>query len=62
MLKIKFLLTAIMALAFPVVAQDAASPGTVGQVVTVKPKMGMVLKYEEGLKKHMAWHRAQNDT
>jgi hypothetical protein len=50
-----FLLPATSALA-------ADQPGTVGRVFVTVPKAGMAAQYEAGRKKHMDWHRKQNDT
>jgi hypothetical protein len=44
----------------PAAAQDA--PGTIAQVVLTRVKPGMGKQYEEGRKRHMAWHKRQGDT
>lgn len=45
-----------LALALPLVAQE--KPANIGRVFVTIPKPG----YEEGRKRHMDWHRKQNDT
>jgi hypothetical protein len=51
------------ALALPAAASLAADqPGTVGRVFVTVPRPGMAAQYEAGRKKHMDWHRKQNDT
>jgi hypothetical protein len=47
------------ALALPAVAQMPS--GRVAQVFVNVPKPGMGSQYEEGRKKHMAWHTSQKD-
>ena len=45
-------------------ASDTASmssPANVALIYSNKPKAGAVRQYEQGRKKHMAWHRSQND-
>jgi len=36
-------------------------PATIGRVYVTEPKEGMAAQYEAGRKKHMDWHRRQND-
>jgi len=51
------------ALALPAGSSLAADqPGTVARVFVTAPKPGMGAQYEAGRKKHMDWHRKQNDT
>jgi hypothetical protein len=51
------------ALALPAAASLAADqPGTVGRVFVTAARPGMTAQYEAGRKKHMDWHRKQNDT
>ena len=52
-----FCLTATLAL-----AQGAGSPSSVCEIHTNKVKPGMTQQYEQARKKHMAWHKSQNDT
>lgn len=49
-----------MLAALPVLAQQPS--GGVAQVTYSKPKSGMVAQYEQGRKKHVEFHRKQNDT
>ncbi len=46
-------------LALPVLAQE--EEGTIARIIFFRAKPGMQQQLEEGLKKHMAWHKAQND-
>ena len=58
----KLLLVAMatsLALAPPATAQDE---NVVGMMIHVKPKAGMKDKWEEGGKKHMAFHREKGDS
>jgi len=51
------------ALALPTASALAADqPGTVARVFVNVPKAGMGAQYEAGRKKHMDWHRKQNDS
>ncbi len=45
--------------ALPVLAQE--EEGTIARIIFFRAKPGMQQQLEEGLKKHMAWHKAQND-
>ncbi len=49
----------LMVLALPVLAQE--EEGTIARIGFFRAKPGMQQQFEEGLKKHMAWHKAQND-
>ncbi len=49
----------VLLLALPVLAQE--EEGTIARIVFFRAKPGMHQQLEEGLKKHMAWHKAQND-
>ncbi len=51
--------TLSLAIASPGVAQE--KPGTIAEVVVTRAKAGAVKAYEEGRKRHMAWHKKQND-
>lgn len=51
----------VVLLAAPVLAQ-APPPDTVTEVIRQKARPDMQQQYEAGRKKHMAWHKAQNDT
>ncbi len=42
-------------------AWPQAQSNPVGEVHFNKPKAGMQFQYEEARKRHMAWHKAQND-
>jgi hypothetical protein len=44
----------------PLVAQEA--PGAISQVIVTHAKAGMGKQYQEGRKRHMAWHKKQNDS
>ena len=61
MRRLGFLVVAALTLAVgsPVVAQE--KPGTIAQVVVTRVKPGMGKQYQEGRKRHMAWHKQQND-
>lgn len=48
-----------LASAFPVLAQQ---PGNLAEIHVNRVKPGMTQQYEGGRKKHMAWHKSQNDT
>jgi len=47
-------------LVLPALAQQEMA--TVGRVFFIKPKAGMQQQYEAAYKKHLAWHKTQNDT
>ncbi len=49
----------LMLLALPVLAQE--EEGTIARIIFFRAKPGMRQQLEEGMKKHMAWHKAQND-
>ncbi len=49
----------VLLLALPVLAQE--EEGTIARIIFFRAKPGMQQQLEEGLKKHMAWHKAQND-
>jgi hypothetical protein len=51
--------TLSLAIASPGVAQE--KPGTIAEVVVTRAKAGAVKAYEDGRKRHMAWHKRQND-
>jgi hypothetical protein len=55
-----FILGFVCLLALPLLAQE--KPGTVAVVFTVKAKAGMRQQFEQAHKRHMGWHRQQNDT
>lgn len=48
-----------LAVAIPAMAQQ---PGKVAEIHFNRVKPGMTQQYEAGRKKHMAWHKGQNDT
>ncbi len=52
-------LAALALLALPSLPQEKTV--NVGRVVANVPKPGMAKQYEEGRKRHMDWHRKQND-
>jgi hypothetical protein len=43
------------------VSAQTAPPDSVTEVLRQKARQGMQQEYEAGRKKHMAWHKAQND-
>lgn len=47
-------------LALPAIAQE--TDGNIAHIVLFRAKPGMNQQLEDGLKKHMAWHKAQNGT
>ncbi len=49
----------LLLLALPVLAQE--EKGTIARIAFFRAKPGMQQQLEEGLKKHNAWHKAQND-
>lgn len=51
---------ALAMVAAPALAAD--QPGTVARVYVTVPKAGMTAQYEAGRKKHMDWHKRQNDS
>jgi hypothetical protein len=53
---------ALALLASVSVSAQAPPPDSVTEVLRQKPRQGMVQEYEASRKKHMAWHKAQNDT
>jgi hypothetical protein len=42
-------------------AMAQEKPGTIAQVIVTRAKPGATKPYEEGRKRHMAWHNSQND-
>jgi hypothetical protein len=52
--------TLMLGFGAPIVAQE--TPGTIGQVIVTRVKAGMGKQYQEGRKRHMAWHKKQNDS
>lgn len=52
--------TLTLAIGSPGVAQE--KPGAIAQVIVTKVKAGMGKQYQEGRKRHMAWHKKQGDT
>lgn len=52
--------TAVFLLALPVVAQEGG--GNVAVVYCVKAQPGKTAQFEAAAKKHMDWHRVQNDS
>ncbi|HKZ53504.1 MAG TPA: hypothetical protein VJ085_09535 [Candidatus Acidoferrales bacterium] len=50
----------LLLLALPVATQE--EEGTIAKIVFFRAKPGMNQQLEDGLKKHMAWHQAQNGT
>jgi hypothetical protein len=48
------------AAAVPVTAQESRGPAT--EIFLVKVRPGFEAKFEEGMKKHFAWHKRQGDT
>jgi hypothetical protein len=42
-------------------AMAQEKPGTIAQVIVTRVKPGATKPYEEGRKRHMAWHKSQND-
>ena len=50
----------MLRIAAPIAAQDA--PGTIGQVIVTRVKAGMGKQYQEGRKRHLAWHKKQGDS
>jgi hypothetical protein len=53
---------ALALLASVSVSAQTPPPDSVTEVLRQKPRQGMVKEYEASRKKHMAWHKAQNDT
>lgn len=49
----------VVLLALPAAAQ--MGQGNIARVVFIKAKAGMSKQFEEGFKKHLAWHKAQKD-
>lgn len=52
--------TLMLGVGAPIAAQD--TPGTIGQVIVTRVKAGMGKQYQEGRKRHMAWHKKQGDS
>jgi len=52
----------VLCLAAVMCAAENAPPESVCEVHVNKVKPGMTAQYEQGRAKHMAWHKAQNDT
>ena len=56
-------LVVLLSVSVSVSAQTAAPPpDSVTEVLRQKARQGMQQEYEASRKKHMAWHKAQNDT
>jgi len=53
----------VTSLTLAVVPSAAAQekPGTIAQVIVSRAKAGATTAYEEGRKRHVAWHKSQND-
>ena len=49
----------MLAALIPVLGQQ---PGEIAEIHINRIKPGMTQQYEAGRKKHMAWHKSQNDT
>ncbi len=62
MRRVKILLAAALVLAPALAALAQEKPGRIGRVFVLQPKPGMTQLFEEGRKRHMDWHRKQNDT
>ena len=54
-----FAVLSVLLLALPALAQEPE--GAVGRVYYLKAKAGMEQQFEAGVKKHIDWHRRQND-
>ena len=54
------LFACLFLLALPVVAQDE-EPGTIGRLIFAEAKPGSESQFEEGIKKHMAFHGGKSD-
>jgi hypothetical protein len=59
MTRVFLTLVSVLLLALPVVAQEDS--GNVAEVVCFKVQPGKSTQFEEGVKKHLVWHREQND-
>ena len=55
-----FVVVSLLLLALPVVGQ--VQPGPILRFYHIKPKAGMEQQFEEAYKRHLDWHRQQNDT
>jgi len=54
-----FVAVCLQGLVVAAMAQD--QPGTIGEVVRIKPKAGMEKQFEAAGKEHIAWHRQKQD-
>jgi hypothetical protein len=52
--------TLVLAFGAPAVAQE--TPGAIAQVILSRAKPGNEKQFQEGRKRHMAWHKKQGDT
>ncbi len=62
MRKMVIILAATLLLVPALTALAQEKPGTVARAIVMHPKPGMTQQFEEGRKRHMDWHRKQNDT
>src|SRR5579872_3919515 len=53
---------AVLCFAATFSAAQSSAPDKLCEVHVNKVKPGMTAQYEQGRAKHMAWHKAQNDT
>jgi hypothetical protein len=58
---VKLLCSALVVLAPAFASAQTPQPDSVTEVLRQKAKPGTVQEYEASRKKHMAWHKAQND-
>lgn len=55
-----FVAVCLQGLVIAAMAQD--QPGTVGEIIRIRPKPGMEKQFEAAGKEHIAWHRQKHDT
>lgn len=55
------LLAAPVVLAVPVALEAQTSEGRVARMAVLRPKEGMQAEFEAGYRRHLEWHRAQDD-
>jgi len=55
------LLVAVSLQGLAIAAMAQEQPGTIGEVIRIRPKPGMEKQFEAAGKEHIAWHRQKND-
>lgn len=59
----RYFMAFLLAAAFaPAVIAQSSSPGNAARIVAWQPKEGMTREFDLGYRRHLDWHRAQNDS